>query len=129
MPARASVTCKPAAMSVSRPMGMNSDVLKTNAESVSPISGSHCRTDIPLFPLPDIYNPLRRFIQKYRPALRRTTAQKYQMESYIRTYRILFVPRLPCGARGNDVRPVADRPVGGLQREPVETVPDAPRAG
>ena len=32
-----------AAMSVKRPMGMNSDVLKINAAQVSPIYGSHCR--------------------------------------------------------------------------------------
>ena len=40
MPAADSVMLKSAAMSVSRPMGMNSDVLNTKVESVIPTSGT-----------------------------------------------------------------------------------------
>ena len=36
-------------MSVKRPIGMNSEVLNTNAAHVSPKSGSHCRSVMPLF--------------------------------------------------------------------------------
>ena len=48
MPACASVRENVAAISVSRPIGINSDVLNTNAENVMPKSGSHCRREIPL---------------------------------------------------------------------------------
>ena len=42
-PARASLMPKSIAMSVRRPIGMNSEVLKIKAESVIPMSGSHSR--------------------------------------------------------------------------------------
>lgn len=42
-PAAASVMPKPEAISVKRPMGMNSEVLSMNAESVRPASAIHCR--------------------------------------------------------------------------------------
>ncbi len=50
MPACASVRENVAAISVSRPIGINSDVFgNTNAENVMPKSGSHCRRrDSPL---------------------------------------------------------------------------------
>ena len=41
MPACASLTRKSAAISTSKPTGMNSDVLKMNVETAMPISGSH----------------------------------------------------------------------------------------
>lgn len=40
-PVAASVRPKEEPMSVSRPIGMNSEVLKMKAENVSPMSGSH----------------------------------------------------------------------------------------
>ena len=47
MPAWASVSENDAAISVRRPMGINSDVLNTNAQQVSPTSGSHCLSVMP----------------------------------------------------------------------------------
>ena len=49
-PASASVMEKSAAMSTSRPMGMNSEVFIMNAENASPMSGSHSRAVMPPFP-------------------------------------------------------------------------------
>ena len=47
MPAWASVSEKDLAISVKRPMGINFDVLNTNAQHVSPNSGSHCLDVMP----------------------------------------------------------------------------------
>ena len=72
MPATDSVTPRSDAMSVSSAMGMNSDVLKMNAESVMPSRGSHERspifsprslvipapTRVPPLPSPNLRRPL-----------------------------------------------------------------------
>ena len=44
-PARASLILRSVAMSVSRPMGINSEVLNTNTAKVSPMRGNHLVKD------------------------------------------------------------------------------------
>ena len=54
----ASVMEKPAEISVSKPMGMNSEVLRMKAENVRPASAIHCRAVRALPPCPS--SPLNR---------------------------------------------------------------------
>ena len=76
-PAAASVMPKPEAISVKRPMGMNSEVLSMNAESVRPASAIHCRDvtsasspvrPVSFAPIPPLTRPI--FIRPFASILK-----------------------------------------------------------